>query len=145
MNTRPFLLLWALLVIAIVSGLLAGCDTAQPMSGMMGQPLQKESKVIAKGSGLTHYLRVTNHKADRTDADLLRVRIGILNRDDDDMWCDIQVVFYDGDGFELEKTNYQPLFLPNQQVAYYETVSLSPQAYDYSILLRELRKNETTD
>jgi hypothetical protein len=50
------------------------------------------------------------------------------------------VVFYDKDGFELEKTNWAPLFLSAGQITFYKTSSLSSRAYDYTIFLRNPRK-----
>lgn len=130
----------SLTLLLVIAGLEVGCYRAKPMAGAAGVPLQKTAKVVVKDSALHRWMRVAQHKAERTDADLLRIRLGIQNTEDDNVWCDIQVVFYDEDGFELEKTNWQPLLLLGDQVTYYETVSLSARARDYTVFLGNARE-----
>jgi uncharacterized protein YcfL len=130
-----------ILLIAGILALAAGCGP-QPVATKVGTPLEREEKVIAKAYALRKNLRVTNHVAERTTGDLLKVRLGLENLDDDDLWVDFQVVFYDKAGFELEKTNWQPVFMANRQVTYFETTSLSSQPVDYTVFLREPRESE---
>jgi len=117
-----------------------GCDV-KPVSGKVGTPLQYQEKIIAKDFILHDRMRVANHKAGRTDSGLLTVKVGLDNTEKEDIWCDIQVVFYDEDNFELEKTNWQPLLLLGKQITYYDTVSLSNRACDYTIFLRNPRES----
>ena len=120
----------------------AGCRP-QPIPGKVGLSMQKQSKVIAKDSVLHRRVRVTNLKAERINGDLLQVKLGLENvRKSTDMWCDIQVVFYDKDGFEKEKTNWQPLFMSANEITFFTTTSLSKDVADFSVLLRNARTNE---
>ncbi len=112
------------------------------MPGKVGEPLQYQAKVIAKNFVLRDWLRIAKHKAVRTDGNLLQVKLGIENIKKQDVWSDIQVVFYDQDGFELDKTNWQPLLLIGKQITFYETVSLSGRAYDYTVFLRNPRQSK---
>jgi hypothetical protein len=89
---------------------------------------------------LKQRIRVASHKPERIGGDLLQVKLGLENTKSTDIWCDIQVVFYDQDGFEAENTDWQPLLLLGRQVTYYETVSISPDVRDYSVILRNARK-----
>ncbi len=131
-------------VLLVATALLAGCsDASAPIRGVAGLPVQQTAKVITKDAALKRKARLVQLKVERTEADLLRVRLGILNHDDDSLWIDIQVLFYDADGFELEKTNWQPLLLQTDQVTYFDTVSLSSQARDYNVFLRNARETES--
>ena len=130
-----------LCAILLAAGMAAGCR-AKSVPGSPETPMQLREKVIAKNFALYQYMRVVHHKAVRTEADLLQVKLGLENQDDDGLWCDIQVVFYDADQFELEKTNWQPLFLSPEQITYYTTMSLSPKACDYTVFLRNPRESE---
>ena len=120
--------------------ILAGCDP-KPMASKVGQPLEQREHVIVKAGKLHSHLRVASQQAERIAGDLLHVRLAIDNVDDDDLWTDIQVKFFDADGFELEETNRQPLFLKGDEVTQFETTSLSPKAADYTIILSNPRKS----
>ncbi len=131
-------------VLCVATALLAGCsDASAPIRGVAGLPVQQTAKVITKDAALKRKARLVQLKVERTEADLLRVRLGIPNHDDDSLWIDIQVLFYDADGFELEKTNWQPLLLQTDQVTYFDTVSLSSQARDYNVFLRNARESKS--
>ncbi|NQU75655.1 MAG: hypothetical protein HQ546_04970 [Planctomycetes bacterium] len=133
--------LWgAVLLVALTAALLSGCSP-KPVPGTPEMPLQLREKIIAKDSKLSRHLRVVHHKAERTNGGLLQVKLGLDNADDDQLWCDIQVVFRDSDGFEIESTNWQPLLLTADQVTYYETKSLSPKAADYTVFLKNARES----
>lgn len=128
-------------IAALIATFAGGCDKPRPVASKVGLPVQKQSKVVAKGFVLQDRLRVTRLAANRIEGSLLEVKVGLENIKKDNLWCDIQVVFYDKDGFEKEKTNWQPLLLQSQQVTFYQTRSLSSQAHDFSILLRNPRKS----
>jgi len=124
--------------------LMGGCHP-KPVPTKVGKPLEHQAKVIAKNFALRHYIRVTALAANRIkDTNLMEIKLGLENTRSRhrDMWCDIQVIFYDKDKFELEKTNWSPLFLSAGQVTYYKTCSLSNQAADYTIFLRNPRETE---
>ena len=132
------------LVSAIAAGLgISGCRIA-PVPGKVGQSAQQESKVVARGFALQKYVRVTSLAAERVTGELLQVKLGLENiRYSRDMWCDIQVVFYDKDGFEAEKTNWQPLRLAANEITFFKTTSLSSSVSDFSVLLRNPRRDKT--
>lgn len=132
--------LWPV-VLVVASAVMAGCEP-KPIKGSEETPLEHREKVIGKDFAIRRYFRVANLKAFRTPTDLLQVKLELQNTEDDDIWCDIQVVFYGADGFELEKTNWQPLLLLEEQVTHYETMSLSNKAVDFTILLRNPRESK---
>lgn len=86
---------------------------------------------------------MAKHRARRINGDLLQVDLGLENVrfGKKDLWVDIQVVFYDADHFELERTNWQPLLVKGGQVTYFSTSSLSSAASDYTIFLDNGRES----
>jgi hypothetical protein len=130
---------------AIACGLLSavvlsGCRGG-PMKESADVPLQHREKIIAQDWVLKDSIRVAFHQSERVTGDLLKVKVGFENLKNSDLWCDIQVVFYDQGGFQAERTDWQPLLLSRSQITHFETTSLSPKVYDYSILLRDPRKS----
>lgn len=132
---------WAMALV-LAAAIAAGCHPKE-LKGPERAPLQYQAKVIGKDFEITKHFRVVNHKAYRTPTDLLQVKLEIQNTEDDDLWCDVQVVFYDADRFEMEKTNWQPILFLGEQLTHYETTSLSNKAVDYTVMLREPRKSKT--
>lgn len=126
-------------VILLAAFVLAGCSGMHALGGSSSEPLQLTEKVIAKSWTIKHYVRVANSKAERTDGGLLKVKLGLENLRSKDLWCDIQTIFYDADGFKLDETNWQPLFMSGEQLTFFETVSMNRNAADYSIILRDAR------
>jgi len=132
-------------LVIIVCGLLCGFVLTgcrgYAMKESAEAPLQHQQKIIAKDWILKNWIRVASHQPERVNGDLLKVKVGLENRKNTDLWCDIQVVFYDQGGFQAERTDWQPLLLSRRQVTFFDTTSLSPNVHDYSILLRNPRKS----
>ena len=96
-NKRMSKVLTSLCVLALaISCCISGCEDPKPVPGKVGTSLQHQEKVVAKDWVLHQWLRVAQHKAVRTEYDLLRVKVGLENIKEKDLWCDIQVVFYRG-------------------------------------------------
>lgn len=51
--------------------------------------------------------------------------------------CDVQFVFFDENGLELEKTNWQPVLFPPGVDTTVKQVSMNPSARDYKVYVRE--------
>ncbi len=60
----------------------------------------------------------------------------IENWTDDDIWCEVQTIFKDQSGFEIEKTNFAPVLFKRRQVNNYQTNSISADAEDFNIIIR---------
>ena len=129
------------LVVALAMGISLGCHPKE-LKSAEEKPLQYQAQVIGKDFPITKHFRVANHKAYRSPTNLLQVKLEIQNTDDDDLWCDVQTVFYDADCFELEKTNWEPVLFSGRQLTHYETSSLSDRAINYVVMLREPRKSK---
>lgn len=114
---------------------------------------QKENKVIylrrsAKYVGsqyhtLHTYLKVLKH-FDRRDQNGLYEVVAVFNNNryenaGENLNCDVQFVFLDSDGLELEKTNWQPYMFPGGQDVLIKQIAMNPLAQDYKIYVREPR------
>jgi len=121
--------------------LLPGCGQFRPMESM-NPAVQEEpnANVVFLDLPLKLWLRVPAIQANRLDSGLLQARVKIENFLDSDRWVDIQVIFRDKDGFEVEKTNWEPIYLHRRKVTDYQINSLGPTPADYRILVREAKQ-----
>lgn len=127
-----------LIVLAIATVSLCGCGQWRPIEPTF-QAVQEEAdvRVVMLDLPLKLWLRIPSHQATRLDSGLLQARMKIENFMDTDRWVDIQVIFRDKDGFEVEKTNWEPIFLHRRRVSDYQINSLGPRPMDYRILIRD--------
>jgi uncharacterized protein YcfL len=102
-------------------------------------PLQESERVVLLDSALTRYLNVVKHKSDRLDAGQLEIKLAVENEENEDVWCDVQVIFRDADGFELEKTSWEPVQFHRRKVTTFKRNSLSAKASDYRVLIRNIK------
>ena len=130
--------LWWSAIVMCVFPVLAACGPFTPMEPMSA-PVQEESVVTFLDLPLKMWLRIAAHQTVRQDSGLLQARIKIENFLDTDRWVDIQIIFRDKDGFEVEKTNWEPIYLHRRKVSDYQINSLSPKPADYRILIREAK------
>lgn len=125
------------LIVALLP-LCTACGQFRPMEPVMA-PVQEDSAITFLDLPLKLWLRIVNHQSVRNDAGLLVARMKIENFLDSDRWVDIQIIFRDKDGFEVEKTNWEPVFLHRRKVTDWQINSLSPRPADYRILVREAK------
>ena len=102
-------------------------------------PLQEKEKVVLLDHVLKRHLNIVKHKASRLPSGQLEVKVAIENEENNDVWVDMQVIFNDQDGFELEKTNWEPVQFSRRKVTNVRKNSLSAKAADYRILLRNIK------
>jgi hypothetical protein len=84
-------------------------------------------------------IRVVRQRARRLDSGLLEVQVSFENAAKYDIWADVQCIFKDGQGFEIEKTNWQPMLFTKGAVTDYRVNSMNNLAEDYQIFLRNLK------
>lgn len=126
-------------VIAVLLGVvLTGCGPFLPHQPM-SRPIQEDNVITFLDLPLAMWLRVSAHQSSRLEGGLLQARMRIENILDSDRWVDIQIIFRDKDGFEVEKTNWEPIMLHRRRVTDYQINSLSPKPIDYRILVREAK------
>lgn len=125
--------------IAVLLGVvLTGCGPFIPHEPM-ARPIQEDHVITFLDLPLAMWLRVSAHQSSRLESGLLQARMRIENILDSDRWVDIQIIFRDKDGFEVEKTNWEPIMLHRRRVTDYQINSLSPKPIDYRILVREAK------
>lgn len=128
---------WPLVVAGIVT-LLSACGPFRPIDATT-PPVQEDSAITFLDLPLKLWLRIAAHQTSRMDSGLLVARVKIENFLDTDRWVDIQIIFRDKDGFEVEKSNWEPILLHRRKVTDYQINSLSPKPVDYRILVREAK------
>jgi len=101
--------------------------------------LQEKEKVLLLDHGLTYYLKVVKQGANQLPGGQLQVKLEVENEEDKDVWTDVQVIFRGEDGFEVEKTNWEPILFHRRTVTSFQRNSLNPKAADYRILIRNTK------
>ncbi len=119
---------------------LSGCGGPY-RPGTQKAPLQDKEKVVLLDHGLTYYLNVVKSGVARSSGGLLVVKLEMENEEDKDVWVDIQVIFKGEDGFEVEKTEWEPFLFHRRTVTTFQKNSLNPAAADYRILVRNIKKS----
>lgn len=117
---------------------MSGCGPYKP--DVNKSPMQETEKVILLDHGLTYYINIVKQKANRLDGGQLEVKMELQNEEDKDVWVDIQTIFRDKDGFELEKTDWEPIMLHRRTVTSFKKNSLNPAAADYRVLIRNIKR-----
>lgn len=135
----------ALGILAAVVGMawLGGCaDTRRVRVRNQERPYQKNSRVQWGSSALESLCDIDKADVQRTRDGRLRIRLAIRNRTSHDLWVDVRTLFTDADGFECEKTNWEPVCLTAKTHTMYEVVSLNSRVADYQIIIRDPRRFE---
>jgi len=120
------------LKIALVLGLslaLLGCN-AEPKRA------DEAGRVLLESSMTKHNVKVARQESDRIEGGLLRVRTLLDNKEKENVWVDIQVVWKDATGFKVYETNWAPLMLPARYVTTHEIVSMRADVADYEYRIR---------
>jgi hypothetical protein len=119
--------------------LIAACGPYKP--GVNQAAMQEKEKIILLDHGLTYYLNVVKQGAARLPGGQLQVKLEMENEEDKDVWTDVQVIFRGADGFELEKTDWQPFMFHRRTVTLFQQNSLNTAAADYRVLIRNAKSN----
>ena len=128
-------------LIAIVLLPAAGCASTHPAEvDGRSDPYQVKGRIQWNSSKLKHSLSIDKAAADRLDTGLLRIRMVFRNKTREDIFVDIKTTFTDEQGFEKEKTNWEPFCCSARTQSTYETVSLGPDVHDYQVIIREPKK-----
>jgi hypothetical protein len=98
--------------------------------------VEETDKVVYKDFSSKINFGVVALKQSKLEGGQLKVQLRIENWTDDDIWCEVQTIFKDKSGFEIEKTNYAPILFKRRQVNDYQTNSISSDAEDFNIIIR---------
>ena len=115
----------------LAAGLLltAGCN-AQPRRA------DESGRVQVESLNLMGLVKIVRQESDRVEGGLLRIRTDLDNRQKEDLWIDIQVVWKDAKGFKVYETNWAPFMLPGRYTKTHEIVSLRADVADYEYRIR---------
>lgn len=125
------------ITLLLLATLLVACGPYKPE--VHTTPLQETEKVVLLDFSLTRYLNIVRHKGDRLPGGQLEVKLEMENEEKGDVWADVQVIFRDQDGFELEKTNWEPVQFHGHSVTTFKKNSLNAKASDYRVLIRGVK------
>lgn len=127
--------------------LVGACSPAvAPKTGY--QSVASQNRIIyirrdGQHATLSRYLKVVRELSKYDEETGLFTGILVLNNDrykvkgSPTLVCDVQFVFLDENGLEVEKTNWQPIqFTPGVDVMV-KQVSMSPDTRDYKVYVRE--------
>ena len=104
------------------------CFSAVAVSGCDDKPKQimLNDNVMLMTDKLAKKIAIEKQVVDELPGGLLRVRTRFLNKTDDPLWIDIQVVWKDKDGMDLYKTNWAAFRLPAGLVEQHDVSSMRP-------------------
>ena len=91
-----------LLLVVAISLIFSACSGPYAPKTAKDAP-QETERVLLLDHRLTRFLNIVKEKTSRTPGGQLKVRIDMENEENKDVWCDVQVIFRDGEGFEIEK------------------------------------------
>ena len=120
-------------VIIVASFALLACGPTKPSSNP--KPLQETEKVVLLDFPLRN-LNLVRHGASRLESGQLEVNVEMENEKNKDIWTDIQVIFRDANGTEIERTSWEPFQFHRRAVSQYKKASMKSGATDYRVLVR---------
>ena len=115
--------------------LLASCGAAKV--GTNPTPLQDTEHVVLLDRTDKSSLKLVKSKIEKLPSGQMQVTMEMENRNNDNIWTDIQVIFRGADGYEIEKTNWAPFLFEHHEVSTFSTTSLSANPVDYRIIIRK--------
>jgi len=102
------------------------------------KPLQEKEQIVAIDLALTN-LNVVKHIGRVDEQGRMTVQVELENEKNKDIWTDIQVIFRDDKGFELERSSWEPFMAHRKTVSMFEKMAMKPGAKDYRILIRNTK------
>ncbi len=132
------------IITRIIAGLLMLqlCGFYGPCSGAWKtfedpNPTEANAQVVTLDIKRNLDLRVTGVRGQRLPSGQMEVTVAIENLWAKDVWVDAQTVFTDSGGFEIESTNWQPLHLEGRAITTYRSNSITGNATDFRVRIRD--------
>jgi hypothetical protein len=138
---------WCLIVIMGIPLFVTSCATPAKAPEVGYQSVASQEKIVylrgdGKSSDLYKYLKIVKEFS-KYDESGLFIAFIIFNNSrykkgkTPYLLCDVQFVFLDADGLELEKTNWQPIMFQAGVDVTVKQVSLNQNTRDYKVYVRE--------
>lgn len=140
----------ALLILSIC--LIIACSPAVAPKTSFESKAQQNRVIYLKHSSssyltLNKYLKVVDIVTRRDDNGFYEAIVVLNNNrferhksDSPNLFCDVQFVFYDEDGIELEKTNWQAYAFPGGMDKAVKQISMDKYANDFKMYVREAKQ-----
>lgn len=127
----------------LLTSLIVGCASTHK-ADVSDDPAsyQQKGRIQWNSSNLKSVLDIENAQTDRDLNGLLRVRLVLRNRTKQDIFVDIRTTYTDQQGFEKERTNWEPVCCTARTQTTYDVVSLSPNVHDFQIIIRDPKSAE---
>ena len=137
---------WCPIVIVGMFLFVTSCATTTQVPEVGYQSVASQEKIVylrgdGKGPDLHKYLKVVKEFS-KHDANGLFTVIVIFNNSrykkgsSPYLVCDVQFVFLDDDGIELEKTNWQPVMFEAGVDVTVKQISMNPNTKQYKVYVR---------
>ena len=126
----------AVLGVLMVAVLFSQCAGGVYRTPVNRDPLMNREQVILKGFSNAVSVSAVRAKSVRMPAGQLHVRVQLIKEALGSDFVEIMTAFVDSEGFETEKTNWEPVHLEEGVMTQYETSSLSSKAVDFRVVIR---------
>lgn len=117
--------------------LLVSCGPAKV--GSNPSPIQHQERLLLLDRAYKPYIKIVSEQKKRLESGQLEMTMEIQNRRNKDLWADIQVVFLDQAGVEVDKTSWEPVMFHRRDVKTFKKVSLPSTASDYRMVIRKAK------
>ena len=126
-----------LLIAVILLSLLGNCGAWRARQSVL-EVKEDTEKIVYRNFTSKINFGLVDLREQRLGTGQLQVELKIENWRKRDTWCEVQTVFKNARGFEVEKTNWEPILFEGRKVTHYRTNSLSSEPVDFTIFVRRL-------
>jgi len=143
---------WCLIVIMGILLFVTSCATTAKAPEVGYKSVASQEKIVylrgdGKGSDLHKYLKVVKELSEYDENGLFTVIVIFNNTrykkgSSPYLVCDLQFVFFDDAGIELEKTNWQPVMFEAGVDVTVKQISMNPHTKGYKLYVRDPRTTQ---
>lgn len=124
--------------------LLAGCEHRNEPAPLTPEPraFTLEGRIQFDDDDTKDKIKVVRVDPQRTPTGLLKLTVTFRNTTKHNRWCEVRTTFLDKDGHVLnrDQTNWEPFLIEAQTVNEYRVNSMSSDAADYQVIIRQPAK-----
>jgi len=129
----------SLLMLLTFTGLLTLSACGPAKVGSNPSPIQHHERLLLLDRAYKPYLKVVSEQKKRLESGQLEMVMEIQNRRNKDLWADIQVVFLDASGVEVDKTSWEAVMFHRRDLKTFKKISLPTPAIDYRMMIRKAK------
>ncbi len=125
--------------VCLVVVFFTGCQGPVPGVHTTREPLETYSNLVYIDGSLTSQVPCQVLEAKKTDSGRMEVYARFFNERDEAVESQIRLKFKGEDGRIVDQTGWLPFLLPRREVTEFRHTSLTKDASDFVLLLREAR------